>query len=254
MQGQPGLAGIRGNVQSPDQGTPPLLTATQEGNYNTTEGMGAVPFEGMVLAHSNESEMADLPKQQEQRSLLDRIYIVKVPYCLKVTEEIKIYDKLLRSSSLSGSPCAPDTLSMLAQFSVLSRLKERKTHPVFQDASLTMVRTSKILTPKPSLSRNTRIRPASMKAWMVSQPVLPSRSCRKCLTSTRLKSQPTLCTCYVLEKQIEQEQFPAEVHDRYLRFLKEFLHPTMWTTLAKKFKRPIWNHTPNTARTSSTVT
>jgi serine protein kinase len=42
-----------------------------------------------------------LPQQQEQRGLLDRIYIVKVPYCLRVSEEIKIYDKLIRSSSLA---------------------------------------------------------------------------------------------------------------------------------------------------------
>ena len=34
----------------------PLLTATQEGNYKGTEGFGAIPFDGIVLAHSNESE------------------------------------------------------------------------------------------------------------------------------------------------------------------------------------------------------
>jgi serine protein kinase len=34
----------------------PLLTATQEGNYAGTENIGALPFQGIVLAHSNESE------------------------------------------------------------------------------------------------------------------------------------------------------------------------------------------------------
>ncbi len=34
----------------------PLLTATQEGNYNGTEGISALPFNGIILAHSNESE------------------------------------------------------------------------------------------------------------------------------------------------------------------------------------------------------
>lgn len=34
----------------------PLLTATQEGNYKGTEGFGAIPFDGVILAHSNESE------------------------------------------------------------------------------------------------------------------------------------------------------------------------------------------------------
>ena len=33
----------------------PLLTATQEGNYKGTEGFPAIPFDGIILAHSNES-------------------------------------------------------------------------------------------------------------------------------------------------------------------------------------------------------
>ncbi len=49
---------------------------------------------------------------------------MKVPYCLRVSDEIKIYDKLLFNSSLSKAHCAPDTLKMLAQFTTLSRLKE----------------------------------------------------------------------------------------------------------------------------------
>ena len=47
-----------------------------------------------------------------------------MPYCLRVSEEVHIYRKLLNNSSLSGSPCAPGTLEMMAQFSVLTRLKE----------------------------------------------------------------------------------------------------------------------------------
>src|SRR5690606_18450983 len=85
----------------------PLLTATQEGNYNGTEGMGAIPFEGTVLAHSNESEWQAFRNNKNNEAFLDRVYIVKVPYCIRVTEEIKIYDKLLFNSSLSKAPCAP---------------------------------------------------------------------------------------------------------------------------------------------------
>ena len=47
----------------------PLLTATQEGNYIGTENIGAIPFSGLILAHSNEFGMADLQEQQEQRSV-----------------------------------------------------------------------------------------------------------------------------------------------------------------------------------------
>ena len=54
-----------------------------------------------------------------------------MPYCLRVSEEVKIYEKLLRNSSLSKAPCAPGTLEMMAQFSVLSRLKEPENSSIY---------------------------------------------------------------------------------------------------------------------------
>ena len=102
----------------------PLLTATQEGHYKGTEQLPAIPFEGVILAHSNESEWETFKSNKHNEALLDRIYIVKVPYSLMIDEEVRIYKKLLRESSLANSPCAPHTLKMLAQFCVYSRLKE----------------------------------------------------------------------------------------------------------------------------------
>jgi serine protein kinase len=49
-----------------------------------------------------------------------------VPYCLRVTEEQKIYEKLIQTSELVGAPCAPATLETLARFTVLSRLREHE--------------------------------------------------------------------------------------------------------------------------------
>src|ERR1700688_3592222 len=101
----------------------PLLTATQEGNFKGTEGFGAMPYQGTVLAHSNESEWKKFSSNRDNEAFLDRICIVKVPYCLRVTEEAAIYQKLLRESTLLKAPCAPGTLAMLARYMVLSRLK-----------------------------------------------------------------------------------------------------------------------------------
>src|SRR3954470_20521356 len=109
----------------------PLLTATQEGNFKGTEGFGAIPFDGIVLAHSNESEWKTFRNNRNNEAFLDRIYIVKVPYCLRVSDEIKIYDKLLRNSSLDKAPSAPGTLRMMSQFAVLSRLKDPENSSIF---------------------------------------------------------------------------------------------------------------------------
>jgi serine protein kinase len=105
----------------------PLLTATQEGNFKGTEGFGAIPFDGIILAHSNESEWKTFRNNKNNEAFLDRIYIVKVPYCLRTSEEIKIYEKLLRNSSLAEAKCAPGTLKMMSQFAMLTRLKEPRT-------------------------------------------------------------------------------------------------------------------------------
>ena len=106
----------------------PLLTATQEGNFKGTEGFGAIPFDGIVLAHSNESEWKAFRNNKNNEAFLDRIYIVKVPYSLRVSDEIHIYEKLVSGSSLTSEPCAPDTLRMLAASwaSAVHRLHPRR--------------------------------------------------------------------------------------------------------------------------------
>jgi len=109
----------------------PLLTASQEANYNGTESIGSIPFNGVVLAHSNEAEWQSFKNNKNNEAFIDRVYIVKVPYCLQITEEVEIYQKLLRNSSLSEAPCAPDTLTMLAQFTVLTRLMEPENSSIY---------------------------------------------------------------------------------------------------------------------------
>lgn len=204
----------------------PLLTATQEGNYNTTEGMGAVPFEGVVLAHSNESEWQTFRNNKNNEAFLDRIYIVKVPYCLRVSEEIEIYRKLLKNSSLSGAPCAPDTLAMLAQFSVLSRMKEPENSSTYSKMRVYDGQNIKDTDPKAKSIQEYRDS-AGVDEGMDG---LSTRFAFKILSrvfnfdATEVAANP-VHLLYVLEKQIEQEQFPQETHDRYLRFIKEFLAP-----------------------------
>ena len=109
----------------------PLLTATQEGNYIGTETLGPIPFQGIILAHSNESEWTQFKANKNNEAFLDRICVVTVPYCLRAQEEVQIYKKLLRGSELGNSPCAPETLEMLARFCVLTRLKEHENSNLY---------------------------------------------------------------------------------------------------------------------------
>lgn len=202
----------------------PLLTATQEGNYNGTEGMGAIPFEGVILAHSNESEWQAFRNNKNNEAFLDRVYIVKVPYCLRVDEEINIYKKLLEHSSLAESPCAPDTLSMLAQFTVLSRLKVPENSSVYSKMRIYNGENLKDTDPKAKSIQEYKDG-AGVDEGMSG---ISTRFAFKILSkvfnfdSTEVAANP-VHLMYVLEQAIEQEQFPEETQNRYLNYLKEYL-------------------------------
>ena len=202
----------------------PLLTATQEGNYNGTEGMGAIPYEGIILAHSNESEWQAFRNNKNNEAFLDRVYIVKVPYCLRVDEEVKIYEKLLSGSSLAAAHCAPDTLSMLAKFTVLSRLKVPENSSIYSKMRVYNGENLKDTDPKAKSIQEYRDA-AGVDEGMTG---ISTRFAFKILSkvfnfdSTEVAANP-VHLLYVLEQAIEQEQFPEEVHDRYLNFIKEYL-------------------------------
>ncbi len=215
----------------------PLLTATQEGNYNGTEGMGAIPFEGIILAHSNESEWQSFKNNRNNEAFLDRIYIVKVPYCLRVSEEIRIYDKLVRHSSLSEAPCAPDTLKMMAEFSVLSRLKEPENSSIYSKMRVYDGESLKDIDPKAKSYQEYRDF-AGVDEGMSG---LSTRFAFKILSKvfnydhSEVAANP-VHLLYVLEQQIEQEQYPPEIEEKYLSFIKGFLAPQYVDFIGKEIQ------------------
>jgi serine protein kinase len=202
----------------------PLLTATQEGNYKGTEGFGAIPFDGVVLAHSNESEWKAFRNNKNNEAFLDRIYIVKVPYCLRVSDEIKIYQKLVSGSSLSKAPCAPGTLKMMAQFAVLSRVKEPENSSIFSKMQVYDGENLKDTDPK-AKSRQEYADYAGVDEGMSG---LSTRFAYKILSkvfnfdNSEVAANP-VHLLYVLEQQVEREQFPPETEQRYMSYIKEFL-------------------------------
>lgn len=215
----------------------PLLTATQEGNYNGTEGMGAIPFDGIILAHSNESEWLSFKNNRNNEAFLDRIYIVKVPYCLRVSEEVKIYEKLIHNSSLANAPCAPDTLRMMAQFSVLSRLKEPENSSIFSKMRIYDGENLKDIDPKAKSYQEYRDY-AGVDEGMNG---LSTRFAFKILSKvfnydhSEVAANP-VHLLYVLEQQIEQEQFPPEVEERYLSYIKGWLAPQYVEFIGKEIQ------------------
>ena len=215
----------------------PLLTATQEGNYNGTEAIGAMPFDGIVLAHSNESEWQSFRNNKNNEAFIDRVYIVKVPYCLRVSEEVKIYEKLIIESSLSHAPCAPDTLRMLAQFSVLSRIKEPENSSVFSKMRVYDGENLKDTDPKAKTLQEYRDA-AGVDEGMDG---LSTRFAFKILSkvfnfdASEVAANP-VHLMYVLEQQIEREHFNDDTRERLIRYIKEYLAPRYVDFIGKEIQ------------------
>lgn len=204
----------------------PLLTATQESNYIGSENIGAMPFQGIVLAHSNEAEWQTFKNNRNNEAFIDRICVIKVPYCLRVAEEQKIYDKLITSSELASSPCAPGTLEMLSRFAVLSRLKEHENSNLFSKMRVYDGDNVKETDPKAKPMQEYKDA-AGVDEGMDG---ISTRFAFKVLSSTynydthEVSADP-VHLMYVLEQAIKREQFPEDTEKKYLEFIKGELAP-----------------------------
>ena len=204
----------------------PLLTATQEGNYAGTENLGALPFQGIVLAHSNESEWEQFKNNKNNEAFLDRICVVKVPYSLRVTEEAMIYAKLLEGSQLSEARCAPEVLEIMARFCILTRLKEHQNSPLYSKLRVYNGESLKDTDPKAKSVQEYR-EAAGVAEGMTG---VSTRFAFKVLSETfnydseEIAADP-VHLMYVLEQAIKREQYPRDVEERYLDFIKSTLAP-----------------------------
>jgi serine protein kinase len=102
-----------------------LLTLSQEQNIKTGR-FSMIYADEVVVSHTNEHEYQSFVGNKKSEALQDRIILVKVPYNLRVKDEVKIYRKLLRQSAVRDIHIAPGTLETSGTFAVLSRLEESK--------------------------------------------------------------------------------------------------------------------------------
>jgi serine protein kinase len=152
--------------------------------------------------------------------------VIKVPYCLRPTEERQIYEKLIKGSELADAACAPGTLDMLARFSVLTRLRAHENSNVY----------SKMRVYDGESLREVDPRAKSMQEYKDAAGVdegmggISTRFAFKALSAT-FNHDPTEVSAdpvhlmYVLERMVKAEQLPGETETKYLEFIKGDLAP-----------------------------
>ncbi|CAM4519480.1 PrkA family serine protein kinase [Paenibacillus typhae] len=102
-----------------------LLSLTQEGNFKAGR-FALISADELIVAHTNETEYKSFISNKKNEALQSRMIVMPVPYNLRVSEEEKIYAKLIGQSDMKHVHIAPHALRAAAIFSILTRLKESK--------------------------------------------------------------------------------------------------------------------------------
>ena len=99
-----------------------LLSLAQE-QLIKMEKFGSVYADEVIIGHTNEGDFETFTTEEHSEALRDRIVAVQIPYNLRVTDEVKIYQKMLKASQLRDVHMAPLALRTASVFTVLSRLE-----------------------------------------------------------------------------------------------------------------------------------
>ena len=234
----------------------PLLTATQEGNFKGTEGFSAIPFNGVIVAHSNESEWQSFRNNKNNEAFLDRIYIVKVPYCLRVSDEVKIYEKLLRQLvACSRAVRAGDARHDGAVLGAVAAEGAGELQHVLEDAGVRRRDAEGHRSEGEDAAGVSRLRRCRRRH---ERPVDAVRVQGAVSVfnhdQTEIAANP-VHLMYVLEQRIAREDLPDEVAPALPRASSRATsRPATPSSSARKSRRRTSSRTPSTARTSSTAT
>lgn len=101
-----------------------FLEGVTTGYFTGNGGIGTLPMSQLIVITSNDPVWKNFKKANDSDAARNRIEVIDVPYTLRMSEEIKIYEKLLKKSRHADKPVAPGTKQLLAEFAVVSRLKD----------------------------------------------------------------------------------------------------------------------------------
>lgn len=215
----------------------PLLMATQDRSYNGTENVPSMPYTGIILSHSNQSEWTNFRNNKTNEAFLDRVCVIKIPYCLRANEEELIYRKMMNGSTLRNVPIAPQTLKMLAQFMVLTRLVEPANSTLNAKMRVYNGEAVKDTMPNAKPMEEYRLAAGVEEGMDGMSTRFAFKIISKCLDLRPDERQANpVDLMYVLEESIRLEHLPEETAKRYNYFIREYLHRDYFAFLEKELR------------------
>jgi serine protein kinase len=145
---------------------------------------------------------------------------------LRVTEETEIYRKLIAGSELAEAPCAPGTIEMMAQYSVLTRLVEPENSNIFSKMEIYDGKNLKDKDPQAKSLEEYRDVAGVSEGMDGSSTRFAFKILSKVFNydSEEVAANP-IHLMYVLGKQIQQEQLPPELEEQRITYIKGILAP-----------------------------
>ena len=213
-----------------------MITATQEKAVPSPGKGPMIYFDGVILAHCNEAEWNKFKSENTNEAILDRIVRVNVPYCLEVSEEIKIYEKMLGLSDFDGH-IAPHTLEVASMFAVLSRL-----HPSNKVDPLTKMKLydgSEVI--EKGHVKKIDINDLREEARNEGMTGISTRFIMKAIDAALSDSEKNMVTPIsirdALIKQVKDQIVVEDDRNRYLEFLGKTLHDEYLRILEKEITK-----------------
>lgn len=215
-----------------------MITATQEKSIPSPGKGSMIYFDGVILAHSNEAEWNKFKSDHTNEAILDRIVKIEVPYCLELSEEIKIYQKMLKQSNFKAH-IAPHTVEMASMFAILTRLApSSKVDPL---TKLKIYNGEEII--EQGSAKKVDIAELREEANREGMSGISTRFIMKALDITLSESESNcinpLSVLETMIKQVKELSIAEDERKRYLSFLQDILrkeyHKILESEVTKAF-------------------
>lgn len=212
-----------------------MITATQEKFIPAPGRHGTVYVDTCIVAHSNEAEWQRFKGDPTNEAILDRIVVIKVPYNLRLSEEIKIYQKLLDLSDFRAH-IAPHTLEIAAMFAILTRLEPTsKCDPM---TKLRLYNGEEVVEKGKTVRIN--VRELQEDARREGMSGISPRFIMKAIDNALAESAAGITPINVRESlitMVKSADLPDDTRKQYLEFLQDTLHKVYLEILEKEITK-----------------
>jgi serine protein kinase len=212
-----------------------IITATQEKFVPAPGRHGTVYVDTAIIGHSNESEWQKFRSDHTNEAILDRIVMIKVPYNLRLSDEVKIYEKILRKSGFR-SHIAPHTLEMAAMFAILSRLEPTPKCDLM--TKLKLYNGEEII--EKGRTKRVDINELREEAKSEGMHGISTRFIMKSLDNALSESPDGITPIHAREaliNMVRDGDLPDDTRKRYLEFLQDTMHKAYLEILEKEITK-----------------